>query len=55
MKKSLIFRLAQIAVLNSATLGNSEKLEILRELMDRESVALFTEKQKEKEKANEAV
>ena len=54
MKKSLIFRLAQIAVLNSATLGNNEKLEILGELMDRERVALYTEKQ-EAEKANETV
>lgn len=51
MKKSEIYAMAQNAVLNSTLIGNREKLEILRELMDKEDVALFCEKQKEKENA----
>ena len=54
MKKSLIYKLAQNAVLVS-NLSNHEKLEILRELMDREDTALFVEKREEQEKANETV
>lgn len=54
MKKSEIYRMAQIAVLQSTSLGNGDKLDILRELMNNEKVALFVEKQEE-EKANETV
>ena len=54
MKKSEIYRLAQIAVLQSTTTNYADKLDILRELMDKERVALFVEKQEE-EKVNEAV
>lgn len=48
MKKSEIFYTAQCCVLNS-NLYNKEKLEILRELMDKEDLALYTERQEEKE------
>lgn len=48
MKKSQIFRLAQIAVL-SGNLPNADKLEILRELFDKEDLALFVEEQEAEE------
>jgi hypothetical protein len=54
MKTSVIYKMAQNAVLNSTMIGNHEKLEILRELMAKEDVALFVESQEE-EKANETV
>lgn len=43
MKKSEIYHLAQVAVLNTATIAPENKLEILHELMDAESLAQFTE------------
>ena len=52
MKKSAIYRAAQICVLESS-LGVREKLEVLRELMRKEELELFTEAQEEK--ANEGV
>jgi hypothetical protein len=55
MKKSEIYKVAQQAVINSTFIGVDMKLEILRELMDREDTALFVEKREEQEKANEAV
>lgn len=55
MKKSEIYKIAQQAVINSTFVGVDMKLEILRELMDKEDVALFCEKQEAKEKADEAV
>ena len=48
MKKSEIYKQAQIAVLQSTALGAFAKLEILRELMHTEDVALFVEKQEGK-------
>ena len=50
MKKSTIYRLAQIAVLRG-DLPVCDKLTILRELMDKEDVALFCEKREEMENA----
>lgn len=55
MKKSEIYKIAQQAVVHATFLGIDKKLEILRELMDKEDVALFCEKQEAKEKADEAV
>lgn len=49
MKKSEAFRAAQMAVLSSDSVFSCDKLEILRVLMDSEDLALFSEKQKEKE------
>lgn len=49
MKKSEIYRLAQVAVLTNDSFRVQDKLAILRELIDKEDVALFTEKQEEKE------
>lgn len=46
MKKSSIYRAAQACVLES-DLGVAESLEVLRELMRQEDLALFTEKQEE--------
>lgn len=45
MKKSEIYRLAQGAVINYQAIDAAMKLEILRELMAKEDLALFTEKQ----------
>lgn len=53
MKKSEIYKVAQQAVVNATFLGIDRKLEILRELMDREDTALFVEAQEEKKKAKE--
>lgn len=49
MKKSKMYRLAQYAVVNSLYIDADAKLEILRELMGKEDVALFVEQQEEKE------
>lgn len=51
MKKSEIYRQAQYAVINSPSIHTEAKTEILRELMDKEDVALFVEKQEEEENA----
>ena len=48
-KTSVLYRMAQIAVLESKSLTEHTKLEILRELMDKEDVALFVEEQEAKE------
>lgn len=48
MKKSEIYRLAQCAVVNSMAITVDAKLEILRELMAKEDMYLFSEKQEEK-------
>jgi hypothetical protein len=53
MKKSAMYKMAQFAVLTDGTITHKDKLEILRELMDKEYVALFVERQEEKEKAVE--
>jgi hypothetical protein len=54
MKKSKCYRLAQMAVLGEETLLPSEKLEVLRVLMEQETVQKLVEKgQEEKEKESE--
>ena len=56
MKKSEIYRVAQLAVIGYGNIAAGTKLDILRELMTKEDTALFTEKQEEeKEKTSEAV
>ena len=51
MKKSEIYRLAQLAVVQSfSPMKDEQKLEVLHELMAAESLALFTEKQEEEKK-----
>lgn len=49
MKKSMAYKSAQFAVLRYDGLCDSSKLEVLRVLMEAEDLALFCEKQKEKE------
>lgn len=49
MKKSLIYKLAQVAVMNHDGLTDLNKLEIMRELIAQEDLALFVEKQEEEE------
>lgn len=44
MKTSEIYKKAQIAVVNSPYLYSEDKLEILRELMDKEDLEIFREK-----------
>ena len=41
MKNSEMYRLAQLAVLESKTVSDFDKIEILRELMDKEDVAIY--------------
>lgn len=55
MKKSAIYKLVQKAVLEYPLTDYSTKLEVLRELMDREDIDKWREDQKEKEDAHEAV
>ena len=55
MKKSELYKLAQQAVLDTAMIPCSVKLEIVRELMDKEDLEKFIEDREEREKANEAV
>ena len=55
MKKSAIYKLAQKAILEYPLTDYSTKLEVLRELMDREDTEKWREDEAEKEKANEAV
>lgn len=51
MKKSDIYKVAQIAVVNSASLCSVDKLEVLRVLMEREDTEQLLEKLEEKEDA----
>ena len=51
MKKSKAYKLAQIAVVSTATISPENKLEILDVLMDSEKFALFCEKQEAEEAA----
>lgn len=51
MKKSMIYKLAQMAVLNYERIGDTDKLQVLRELIAAEDLALFCESQEEKETA----
>jgi hypothetical protein len=53
MKKSEIYKYAQCAVVDVPNLTTLSKLEVLRELMSQEDLALFCEKQEE-EKVEEA-
>lgn len=55
MKKSEIYRLAQGAVITVPYLMNDDKLEILRELMEKEDVEKFVEDREEKESVAQAV
>lgn len=47
MKKSEAYHIAQIAVITSQVISPEIKVEVLRELIDKEEVALFVEKQEE--------
>lgn len=48
MNKSVAYKAAQYSVLANAGLCDSDKLEVLRVLMEAEDLALFCEKQEEK-------
>lgn len=47
MKKSEIYRMAQVAILDDKSICIEERLEILKELMDAENLAKYSEKQGE--------
>lgn len=55
MKKSEIYRIAQIAVLQSEDMRykRAEQIEVLRELMDKEQLELFREKQAKENKGGD--
>ena len=59
MKKSEIYKVAQVAVLRDQSLSAITRLEVLRVLTKEEDLALFVEKEKEKKEQavaeNEAV
>jgi ABC-type uncharacterized transport system ATPase subunit len=50
MKKSECFKMAQEAVIKNQSISTEDKLEILRVLMEKEDLALFTEKEDENKK-----
>lgn len=52
MKKSEIYHLAQITIINSPCIAPERKLETLRVLMENEDVAKFVEKREAKEGEN---
>lgn len=54
MKKSEIYNLAQHAVLKDPNLTHSSKLKIIRELQEREDLALHVEKREAEEKQTES-
>ena len=54
MKKSEIYRMAQLAILEDRRLSNDEKLDVIRELQDKESVALYVEETEAKKSLEEA-
>ena len=47
MKKSALYHLAQIAVVNSPSISAENKLEILKELFSKEDTELFFENKDE--------
>lgn len=51
MKKSEIYHLAQIAVINSPAIAPETKIEVLRELIDKEELEIFCEEQEGKKNA----
>jgi hypothetical protein len=53
MKKSEIYHLAQIAVINSPSISPESKIEVMRILLEDESLALFVEDREAKEAMNE--
>jgi hypothetical protein len=55
MEKSIIYKVAQVSVLRDDKMSEITKLEILRELMEKEDLEKWKEKQEEKETPNEAV
>ena len=55
MKKSNIYALAQLAVIDSKIITSLDKLAILRVLMKDEDVAAYVEEQAEKENAHENI
>jgi hypothetical protein len=50
MTKSELLKLAQVAVLNQEGIGEFDKLEVLRVLMDEEYIARISEKIEEEKK-----
>ena len=53
MKKSEVFYIAQLAVVNSLSIDKNEKLEVLRVLMEQEDIAKMVEKHNEELKGEE--
>ena len=51
MKKSELYHLAQVAVLQSSCISPEGKLPVLRLLFENEDVALYTEKRDEEKNA----
>lgn len=52
MKKSEAYKLAQIAVVSTATIAPESKLEILRVLIADENLAVYCEEREAEEKEN---
>ena len=53
MKKSFVYQLVQLSVLNDSGLRDHEKIDILRVLFEQEDIERFSESRAEKESAAE--
>ena len=57
MKKSEIYKIAQMAVLEvgGMSINRQQQLEVLKELMEKEELALFREQQEERGTINDTI
>lgn len=55
MKKSEMYKMAMMAVVASNSISPNVKIDIVRELIEREDLELFKEKREEEEAEKEAV
>lgn len=55
MKKSEMYKIAMMAVVSSYAIAPDVKVEIVRELMEREDLELYREKKEEEEAEKESI
>ena len=55
MKKSEMYKVAMMAVVASSSISPNVKVEIVRELMEREDLELWREKQEEEKAEKESI
>ena len=55
MKKSEMYKIAMMAVVSSIAISPDVKVEVVRELMEREDLELYREKKEEEEAEKESI